>query len=75
LRNVDVDVRIILKWILEKFSVEVWNGFIWLMLGSRDVLCEYDNGHSGSLKSGKFLDQETDCQLLKKDYAVWSQTV
>jgi hypothetical protein len=30
------------------------------------------NKLSGSLKGGKFLDQLSECQILKKDSAVWS---
>jgi hypothetical protein len=32
LEDKGVDGRIILKWILGKWSLEVWTGFIWLML-------------------------------------------
>jgi len=31
--------------------------------------CEHGNEPSGSIKSGKFLDQLSDCQLLKKHSA------
>jgi len=31
--------------------------------------CEHGNEPSGSVKDVEFLDQLSDCQLLKKDYA------
>jgi hypothetical protein len=34
--------------------------------------CEYDNETSGSVNGGEFLDQLSDCQLLKKDSAPWN---
>jgi hypothetical protein len=32
--DLSVDGRIILKWILNKYGVRVWAGFIWLRIGS-----------------------------------------
>jgi hypothetical protein len=32
LGDLDVDRRIILEWILEKFIGKVWTGFIWLRI-------------------------------------------
>jgi hypothetical protein len=29
-----VDGRIILKWILKKYDVRAWTGFIWLRIGT-----------------------------------------
>jgi hypothetical protein len=34
--------------------------------------CEHGNEPSGSIKGGEFLDQLSDCQLLKKDSAPWN---
>jgi hypothetical protein len=34
--------------------------------------CEHGNEPSGSIKCGEFLDQLSDCQLLKKNSARWS---
>jgi hypothetical protein len=31
---VNVGERIILRWILEKYEVVVWNGFIWFRVGT-----------------------------------------
>jgi hypothetical protein len=34
LENSRVDGRIILEWILKKYDGKVWNGFIWLGVGT-----------------------------------------
>jgi hypothetical protein len=34
--------------------------------------CENGNEPSGSIKGGEFLDSLSDCQLLNKDFALWS---
>jgi hypothetical protein len=33
-RNLDVDGRLIIKWILNKQLIRVWSGLNWLMIGS-----------------------------------------
>jgi hypothetical protein len=33
--------------------------------------CEHDNESSSSIKGGKFLDNLSDCELLKKESAEW----
>jgi hypothetical protein len=33
LENLGVDWKIIFKWVLWKYDVKVWNGFIWLRIG------------------------------------------
>jgi hypothetical protein len=38
LKDLDVHARIILKWIIQKQSVRLWTGFIWLRIGSIDGL-------------------------------------
>jgi len=37
--------------------------------------CVYGNERLGPIKDGKFLDQMIDCQLFKKDSAIWSECV
>jgi hypothetical protein len=32
--DLDIDGRIVLKWILKKYSVKGWNGFILLRVGT-----------------------------------------
>jgi hypothetical protein len=34
LEDTDVDGRIILKWIFERFDGEAWTGSIWLRIGT-----------------------------------------
>jgi len=42
LENLDVDGRIIVKYILKKYGGRVWTGFVWLGKGaSGALLCEY----------------------------------
>jgi hypothetical protein len=33
-KDLDVDVRILLKYMLGKYGLRVWVGFIWLSVGS-----------------------------------------
>jgi hypothetical protein len=30
--QIEVDEKIILKWILEKYGLRVWTGFVWLRI-------------------------------------------
>jgi hypothetical protein len=32
--NLGVDERIVLEWILEKYGMKLWTGFIWLWIGT-----------------------------------------
>jgi hypothetical protein len=34
LKDIGVDVRIILKWILKKWDKMAWTGFLWLRTGA-----------------------------------------
>jgi len=36
------------------------------------ISCEYSNEPSGSVNGGEFLDQLSNCYLLKKDSVPWS---
>jgi hypothetical protein len=51
--------------------VRVWNGFIWLRIGSSGGSCKHDTEIFGSIKVGEFVDLPSDYQLLKKDSAPW----
>jgi hypothetical protein len=62
--DLGVAERIILKWILRKWGVLVWIGFIWLKIRT----CEHGNEPSGSIKSGNFSDYLGDHYLVMNDY-------
>lgn len=55
--------RVILKWILKKQELRVWDGLFWFRIGSSDR----GNESSGFLKGKELLHELSDCQLLKKD--------
>jgi hypothetical protein len=69
-QNIDV-----FKWLLEKQSVRMWTGFIWVRTGSIGGLCTHDNLLSGSVTGEEFLGKLNDYQLLKKDLDPWSELV
>jgi hypothetical protein len=65
LEDLSVDVRVILKQILQNEC----HGVVWVQpTGCSPVTgsCEHVNEHSCSIKVGKFLEQLSDYQLLKK---------
>ena len=71
----DVDGRIILRWIFEK-----WVGRYGLDLsgsgeGQVAGTCECGNEHSGSIKCGEFFYQPKTRKLLRKDSAAWSKYI
>jgi hypothetical protein len=43
-----VDGRIILRWIIRKWDVEVWTGSSWLRIGTGSGTCECGNEPSGN---------------------------
>jgi hypothetical protein len=52
LRDLDVERKIRLKWILEKCGVSLWIGFKWFRIGSNCEFCEFGNETLCSIKSG-----------------------
>jgi hypothetical protein len=50
--TLDVDRRIILKWILVEYGLSVWIGLSWL----RIWFSEHSNEPSCSINDGEFLD-------------------
>jgi hypothetical protein len=60
LKDLGLDERIILKWILKKYDGIVWTGFIWLGIGQVVAWCEHGNKPSGSIFS-QFLDYLRSC--------------
>jgi hypothetical protein len=56
LKDLGIDGRIILKWILNKLDGKAWTGLIWLKIVAG--ACEHSNEPSGSIKCGEFLDYE-----------------
>jgi hypothetical protein len=47
---------------------------MWLRIGPLASSCEHGNEPSGPIKCVKFLDYLSDCYLLQKDSAPWSQS-
>jgi hypothetical protein len=67
--DVDADVRT-LKWILN-MSLNAGKFHSASEQGPVTGSCENDNGYSGSIKCGEFLDKLRDL-FLKKKYVSWS---
>jgi len=51
----DIDGRIILRRIFNKWDLGSWTGFIWLKIGTGGGTCKCGDEPSGSLKYGAFL--------------------
>jgi hypothetical protein len=56
LGDLNVEGNIILKWILNKYVTKKLAKFNWNPYGPENILFEYGNEHSCSMKGGKFLD-------------------
>jgi hypothetical protein len=56
LKDPDVSVRIILRWIFRKWDGGTWTGLIWFRIGTGGEICKFNNVSSGSIKCGKFLE-------------------
>jgi len=54
-----VDGKIILKWMLGKWSGKVWTR-VWTGEGVVAGSCQHSNGTSGSINGGEFLDYLSD---------------
>ena len=53
--DLDVDGKIILRWIFRKWEGVVGTGWSWLRIGTGGGLCEYGEERSGSENAGNFL--------------------
>jgi hypothetical protein len=56
LENLELDGRIILKWVLRKWDMGACTGSICLRIGTAGCIYKCGNATSGSIKCGKFLD-------------------
>jgi hypothetical protein len=36
LRNIGLDEKIILKWVIKKYNVKMWIGFMWLSIAASE---------------------------------------
>jgi hypothetical protein len=72
LKNVGVNRRIILKWLIKKQGERVWAGGTQFWKGSDGGLLEHDNEFSRSTTRGKFLEWLCDCRLPWKTSVVCS---
>jgi hypothetical protein len=66
--NLGVGGKLILEWILGKLEGKVCTGIIWLTIGTSDGFLRTGNEPLGSIKGREYVDWESDCKLLKKDY-------
>jgi hypothetical protein len=57
-----IDWRIILRWILKKYGMKVWVA----------SFCAHSKDLSDYITDREFVDQMSNCQLLKTDSASWS---
>jgi hypothetical protein len=56
LKDLDVDGRIILKFILNKWNGKTWSEFIWFGMKTFGGSSEYVNEFSATIKFREFLD-------------------
>ena len=75
LENPDVNDRLILKWILDKWDEGHELDRSGSGQGQVAGSCECGNEPSGSIKCGEFVDWLRTSQLVRKDSAPWSQLV
>jgi hypothetical protein len=54
LEDIDVNMKIILEWMLGKNGVRVWTGRILARIGASGGCFEHGYETSGSVKSGEF---------------------
>ena len=56
MEELDVDGKILLKWIFKKWDGEAWNELLWFTIGQVEGACVCGNEPSCSIKCGEFLD-------------------
>jgi hypothetical protein len=48
--RIEIEGRIILKWISKKWDGEAWTRLIWLRIGTVPGICEFSNEPLGSVQ-------------------------
>jgi hypothetical protein len=67
-QDLDVGERIILKWISGEIDLESWIEFISLRMGADGVgCCQHYNAPSGCVRGREYLEQLSNCWLLKRE--------
>lgn len=63
-QETDADGVIILKYFLSNYGVNIWNGFIWFMIGTGGGSCEHGIELADFMKISEFIDLLGECPFL-----------
>jgi hypothetical protein len=57
LEDQDIDWRIILRWIFDKWCGKIWTGLVWLRIWTSGICCKCGNELLSSIKCGEFFEE------------------